>query len=379
MKQILSPKYIERLKHSLLLWFKRSNSYVLLPVESEILFQCYLNSNSIESFSKEVASHINSSSAEISSLYISFTKLIDESNIVKKSTSDFKLKNSSITLPSCHTSIRYQVFGKSIEIKYGSEILKNVFHPQLAHLQTSKAIKPDTTFHIFKESNNYFLLKDNKPIFKSQRNTLHHLQGQFAMELTNLIHQKEDSSWLASFHASTVVNNDKAVMIVGPSGNGKSTLTALLASNGYQLLADDFTPLNAEDLNLYRFPGAISIKSGAFEILESRLKGFSELPTYFNESKKKQIKYISPEKTTIANKHSFPCHQIVFVDYCENCQSEFKVVDEKKILSSLIPDSWLSPEPEHAKKILSWFSQMEYYELRYSDSDYALTSINSLF
>ena len=46
-------------------------------------------------------------------------------------------------------------------------------------------------------------------------------------------------------HASTVVFNDKAVTICGPSGSGKSSLTLELLMLNATLLADDITWLDA--------------------------------------------------------------------------------------------------------------------------------------
>lgn len=48
---------------------------------------------------------------------------------------------------------------------------------------------------------------------------------------------------IVPLHASTVVLHDKAWLIAGGSGGGKSTLTAELLGHGAQLLADDLTPL----------------------------------------------------------------------------------------------------------------------------------------
>jgi serine kinase of HPr protein (carbohydrate metabolism regulator) len=42
-------------------------------------------------------------------------------------------------------------------------------------------------------------------------------------------------------HASTVANNGRAVMIIGPSGSGKSDLSLRLLDRGFVLVSDDQT------------------------------------------------------------------------------------------------------------------------------------------
>ncbi|WP_371170328.1 HPr kinase/phosphorylase [Aliiroseovarius sp. 2305UL8-7] len=50
-----------------------------------------------------------------------------------------------------------------------------------------------------------------------------------------------------SFHATTVAVDDAAVMIMGPSGSGKSALALQLIGMGARLVADDHTRVNVRD------------------------------------------------------------------------------------------------------------------------------------
>ena len=115
-----------------------------------------------------------------------------------------------------------------------------------------------TQFDIFKIDHNLYLFKDGNYIGRYKTNEFHLLQGRFALELTNSIFNLDIEQWIATFHASTITYKKEAIMIIGDSGNGKSTLSALLMANGFDVLADDFTPMY-KDLNLYRYPAAISL------------------------------------------------------------------------------------------------------------------------
>ena len=64
-------------------------------------------------------------------------------------------------------------------------------------------------------------------------------------------------------HASAVERGGKAVIMPGDSGSVKSTLAALLAENGWRLLADEFVIIDTTNGLIRPFPRAISLKNSA--------------------------------------------------------------------------------------------------------------------
>jgi serine kinase of HPr protein (carbohydrate metabolism regulator) len=48
------------------------------------------------------------------------------------------------------------------------------------------------------------------------------------------------------FHASTVARGDRAIVITGPSGSGKSDLALRLLDHGFQLVSDDQTIISRD-------------------------------------------------------------------------------------------------------------------------------------
>ena len=106
------------------------------------------------------------------------------------------------------------------------------------------------------------------------------------MELICLISNTTEQDWLGTFHASTISNGKEAIMLIGDSGNGKSTLSTLLITNGFHLVADDLTPMLSENQHVYNFPAAVSIKQGAFDVLRPLIKNFDSYPSVIlNNSK----------------------------------------------------------------------------------------------
>ncbi|MGC1632166.1 MAG: hypothetical protein WA749_08655, partial [Gelidibacter sp.] len=270
-------------------------------------------------------------------------------------------------------------FGNTvIKINFGSEDIKALIYPQWTHATAPRTDAISCSFHIFKDGNNLYLYKDNLYIGHYPLTDYHLLQGQFALQLINVLYDKQESEWIATFHASTVCNDKEAIMIIGDSGNGKSTLSAVLMASGFDVLADDFTPLSAENANVYRFPSGISVKKGAFSILQPLFPDFDQFAVYRSTSKPVDLKYIPPIKRFGEAISHVPCHKIVYVKYDAYGKSELKAVGTDKILPTLIPESWLSPVASNAQLFLNWLKDVQCFELRYSDNDYAVAQFRKL-
>lgn len=75
--------------------------------------------------------------------------------------------------------------------------------------------------------------------------------------LTALLHQRD----LLVLHASAVVGARGAVLVAGPSGRGKSTVSAALATRGYSILCDDTAVVSLDaDRRLLVQPGTPHLK-----------------------------------------------------------------------------------------------------------------------
>jgi hypothetical protein len=65
---------------------------------------------------------------------------------------------------------------------------------------------------------------------------------------------------IESFHASAVAHDGKAIVLLGESGRGKSTLTAALLQHGAKLITDDLLVLRSHGDDYVAVPGAFRIK-----------------------------------------------------------------------------------------------------------------------
>ena len=271
----------------------------------------------------------------------------------------------------------YSISGKQIEVNFDSQLVEQLFHPALAHLEvTDKEHFPDTRFDLYLENNDLCLFKDKELIRAAYKKDYHLIQGKFIFEIINVIHDKNTKGWLATFHGSTITDGVNAILLIGNSGKGKSTLSSLLASHGYYILADDVSPLGSDHQNLFFNPSAVSTKSGSFNTLKPYIQNFDALPSISFNKSKGALKYIPFPRP---KNNQYPCKAIIMVNYSAYSQTELKKTDIKTVLEVLISESWLSPDPKHAQQLLDWFRSIDLYQLRYSDTASVIDTISHLF
>ena len=93
---------------------------------------------------------------------------------------------------------------------------------------------------------------------------------------------------MLAFHCSAVCKNDKAILIAGNSGSGKSTITNALLDKGYSLMSDDMTvvdPLHFEQPIAYP---AFPFQKLCRDVVKKRNLNIEDL-IYINEKKDKYL------------------------------------------------------------------------------------------
>lgn len=377
MKNNFFPTHFTQLSDSWVLWFEASNQYIVISKALKKILDVFLDSENENDFAKQLKSLLNISKPNSETYYTEISELLQAANTSSKN----EISNKSTTVHIKKTDFKkmYSFGNTSIAVNYGSIAIQNLIHPQWSHAEGLQEDMSTTVFDIFQKENQLYLFKNKNYIGHYAVTEYHLLTGQFALQLINTLYHKNEADWIATFHASTVCNDKEAIMIIGDSGNGKSTLSAVLMANGIDVLADDFTPLLAEDCESYRFPSGISVKQGAFSVLEPLFPNFNEFPLYKSNSKNVTIKYIPPIKSFGQTQSHFQCKKIVYVKYAPNAPSEMNEIGIGKILETLITESWVSPLASNAELFLKWLEGLQCFELNYSDNAVAISQFKKLF
>lgn len=370
----LKPTYLQPIAAHWFLWFEAVNRYCIVDDNFVTLLDRYLSAANLEAFVLSLNQAFDFDHNTATAIEAKITHFLKE---VHTTTAPTKQQKFQPKLLKPNSYATYEAFGTVFQVQADTAALLHLVNPSLEHLhiQTNgSAVKAifyisaqDTQLHLFLNGN----LIDSFP-----KASYHLLQGRFAMILLGVLHHKADLNWLASFHAATLAKKGKAVMLAGASGSGKSTLTALLAFRGFEFVADDITGMLYSNLHVYSYPGALSVKAGSFEVLKAQVPHLDTITPAIKHPKG-LVKFL-PVPAQSANHH--PCNQVILVRYSkEPIPTKFVVIPAVKALEVLIPDTWISPKPAHAKVFLNWIATLQAYELQYHNTPEAMEIIESLF
>jgi hypothetical protein len=371
-----APALSKQIKEQQLLWFSASNSYVIVDQNINQLINLFVTHNEKPSFISVATETIGISHSQSEMFYNQIDELFSKNSIVTNNTSETISFDTSLRT----FSESYSIHNVHIRINYSHKKVKEILHPQIAHLSTKNPRGTDETiFDVFYINNRLYFYKNSTLIDSYETKNYHVLQGNFCMQLLCVIHGKTEKDWLGTIHASTVTNEKEAILVIGKSGKGKSTFTTHAMASGFGLVSDDVSPILAKNKHVYTYPGAISIKSGAFESLSKIIPGFEELPLFFKGNIKGSVKFVVPFQPKKTSTQNYPCRKMVSINYQPEAKTALKEIPFSEAMEIFVPDSWISPEESHANDFMDWIERLSFYELTYSSTPEALQVFAELF
>jgi hypothetical protein len=353
-----------------IVWLKKSNKYLVLNTNTLGLIK-KKSSLSSKDFLTLIKESLDVDVSIAKKINKDISELLLETKKVEIKTS---IKHPDPIKP-CQLINYYSFNNTIIKVGFDSEETKSLIHQKYRHLLIDQVNSFDVEYSVFNSDHRLFIYKNNQIVGSWDSTQLHEFQGKFSMELICSFYNKTEHDWMGVFHASTISKNNRSIMFTGDSGNGKSTLVSILMANGYNVIADDFSPVLRTDFKTYCFPSAISIKEKSFNLIEQLYPDFINYNEYYINELKGNVKYLPPiSKETSAN-----CSSVIWVKYAEGRESSLKKVSIKDALKKILPDAWISNKEVNAKAFLKWIEKTAFYELNYSDNNKLIDIINSYF
>jgi HprK-related kinase A len=136
-------------------------------------------------------------------------------------------------------------------------------------------------------------------------------------------------------HAGTVAFGDRALILPGTPGSGKSTLSAALNLRGARLLSDEFGLVKPETGELLPMPRGIPLKNTSIEAILAFDPAAPLGPTY-PKTRKGRVRHLRPDADSQRRQHepARPCW-LVFPKYRAGAAEELEPLDKTEAFRQL--------------------------------------------
>ena len=366
---------IKQLEDKAVVWFKNSNQYIVVEKLTASVIEQLLCKESIQKIAKSLVDELDIPLIEALNFVTDLNKQLVIPNTIKHTEENSVVLEYEVPLSFAFENY-YLINSKIIKVVFSTEFELSLIHPKFAHLETTATTDVDFLFEVFNNSKDTFLIVDGIFVGAWTHENIHYFQGKFCMKIIESIYQKKENEWMGVFHASAINYKEDALLILGDSGNGKSTSLALLQAQGFLCIADDFVPVDTNH-KVVTFPAGISIKPKAVDVLISDYPSLKMAAEYYYKRLNKTVRYLPPKN--INYKKKFPCKALVFIKYDTSVELKVSKISNLEAFESLVPDSWISKVSENAASFLTWFSNLPCYQLTYSNNEMMYATIKSIF
>lgn len=175
---------------------------------------------------------------------------------------------------------------------------------------------------------------------------------------------------LMAIHAAAVTDGAGLVLIAGPSGAGKTTLTAALLRHGYSYLTEDTTLVDRETCRIIPVQACLCVKEGAWKVVSEIYPGLNQLPIHAR-LEGTLVRYLPPPAGGIAYPadQDLPVRALVFTKYRDDEPTSLKPISRIEALPKLDEAGYEIGDgfgPAEFDDFLKWFGGITTYELTVS-------------
>lgn len=374
MSQILFKDIEDRV----ILWFESTNKYVVVQKEVSDIIHDLHNEVSENEIALRLSRRLNTP-WDVTVSFVSDIKADIYSANLKKGIEQTKSAPHLDELPVSDSFISkfYGINDSTFQIDYQSNHELRLVHPKFAHLEVDAPDAASAHFKVLTHQKLVYLIVDNHLVGTWDEKNIHFFQGKFSMEIIQKLYQKKEDEWMGVFHASAVGKGESCALILGDSGNGKSTSLALLQAHGFECLADDFVPVDSKNNLVHTFPAAISIKRNSIGTLLPYYPELEDLIEIEFEKQQKIVKYLPPK--SLNHLPPTPCKVLIFIKYTLGEPCALTPISNIDAFQQIVTDSWLSPLKPNVEGFLNWFEGLPCYQLAYCDNSKMVATIEDLF
>jgi len=261
----------------------------------------------------------------------------------------------------------YTVLNKSVRIVLESAELADEIAPRLESLPASQ-VPPDLVFRVAARSDGFQVLYDGQCL--ASETGLSEIRVRLLQEVVRIC---RGSDCLAIFHAGACGTDSECVIFPAGSQSGKTTLAAVLMSEGLNFYADDSVLLERDTLTVPVMPFGLTVREGSWDVLAGRFPKLQEAPVVSRYGQR--VRFLPPAETNSSIKGA-PVRAIIFVRFDPEARNELTRLDTLEILLRLQQSSfWVAHDKGSIASFLSWLHSTPAFSLDFSDVGEAATMI----
>jgi hypothetical protein len=260
------------------------------------------------------------------------------------------------------------IAGQGMALRYYDDVLAARISPVFAHLKTSASQKRDVFDIVSRDSLTYIFQNNGRALIVEPNQAAPALKGM----LTDALFARANFS--LALHCAILVYRGQALLITGPPGAGKTTLTLALLNRGFEYGGDDIALLMG-DGRVQGVSYAPAIKSGSWKL--SNQLGLQLSGTQIHERMDgKRVRYVPPSK--LAAQAPVRVKWIAVLRRSVSGTADLRPTDVSTLLKELINGAHAQNQKldgGQLRLLINMISQTKPVILHYSDANQAAQTL----